>query len=1278
MSANDTLAELLVRYEDMLRQGQAPAAEEMCRECPELLDEFKNRAAYLEAKRSFFSPTEKGGQTIQVDGLEKAAAKEPLPEIAGFQVLEKLGQGGMGVVYKAWQPGLKRLVALKMILAGEHAGPQQRARFRTEAQAVAQLQHANIVQIYEIGEHRGRPFFCLEFVDGGNLARLLDHQPQPPEHAARLVETLARAMHYTHQRGIVHRDLKPANVLLAVSDQPSAISKEGTCLRPNAESCLLTAVPKITDFGLAKQLQSDVGQTQTGAVMGTPSYMAPEQAAGKTRDIGPPADIYALGAILYELLTGRPPFQADSTMETLRQVLHEEPPPPSRLRAGIPRDLETICLKALAKEPGQRYASALALAQDLERFGAGEPILARREGLLRRLGRKVRKNRRLVAAGLLILLACASAVYFSLSARTAGRLADFSKTFEPRLKQIQWTGEFLDDMEAMIAPIQSLDPQRAQAAREELYDHYRRSIRQVLQSESALSTEDIGQLEKGLKPLETRHAKAHAELGKELTARLGHLQIILDVRFPFVATQEVFQPPVVLVDRRPKGKALLSPLPKSEVIAQVIHRPLPKIEDGFVLTREACQGNVEMEADFSFPAWGSARQVGLVLDASPDKKSHYGFVLGAGEAYKVDDKGIPIGPTLGQARAGKKSIFLKILRNGVLLQQVAVEGLADRDLTFRAKREGSLLTFEVLHNRTLVSGVRFLDLFPLGGKEAGVFGLLWPADVALNSMVLRRQTRAPKPGDLEQADHLYSLGKLEEALTVFQKHTSQEARCKQGLCLVALKSNDEAARLLAPLVNEAGERWPLVAGCQLWVIYLLQNNRTEADAVCDFLLTRGYTVEQLAAVIPLDLRESIWSKYSAKSSVFTLLFRPKQQELVGLERIAAIYDFLQADEVQRFYLRWDLARAYRLMGQSRKALQYIERWLREDPFVNWERYIRARLVEEFGWLTRELGEVHRAGPLVNALLDGKEDPALLYLLVERARLCIAQKGWHAAEKDLDLYLQRVPKDTPDYYHFAGACLARGFLYARAGDEKKAQETWRLGLLDLTRNPKTYQDLLVPAGNAGGGMSLLQASVLASLTNQFSEADADRYLERLVSTLPPEYATAVKLMEFRLPASVLRAMWQSPRGRAFAEQVAFQNASLADTLKIPFLLAFFTLLRQQAMPAAITPDQETLVWKLTEDFVAALSQGRFNTAQVFQFLQAYKGTTGVFGWSGLAKTLEPNLRGPIAYVLGHRYLRFNPPRPNEAANLFRTAQKDAPPNSSLLRLAQAELQRLEKK
>jgi serine/threonine protein kinase len=362
--------------------------------------------------------------------------------VPGYEILGELGRGGMGVVYKAWQLGLRRTVALKMVLTGIHAGAKDLARFRVEAAAIARLRHPNIVQIYDVGEAAGRPFFVLEFVAGGSLAQHLQGKPQPVRAAAQVVETLARAVHAAHANGVIHRDLKPANILLQkdeggrMKDEKEGVrgrrsevggqrSEGGSSLtselRPLTSDLtpdpypltpsssfilhLSSFLPKIADFGVAKCVVGDGeapdlgGPTATGELLGTPNYMAPEQAMVPRQPVGPAADVYALGAILYELLTGRPPFTGQTPLDTVLQVLHNEPVPVTSLQPNVPRDLETICLKCLRKEPRKRYGSALELAEDLQRFLRDEPIRARPVGAAEKLWRWVR--RRPVAAGLL-------------------------------------------------------------------------------------------------------------------------------------------------------------------------------------------------------------------------------------------------------------------------------------------------------------------------------------------------------------------------------------------------------------------------------------------------------------------------------------------------------------------------------------------------------------------------------------------------------------------------------------------------------------------------------------------------------------------------------------------------------------------------------------------------------------------------------------------------------------------------------------------------------------
>jgi len=323
------------------------------------------------------------------------------PTIPGYDIESELGRGGMAVVYKALQRGLNRQVALKMILAGKHAQPSVRSRFRTEAEAVARLQHPNIVQVYETGEHDGLPYFSMELIDGGTLAQLLLRgawlAPQEVVRAAEVVETLARAIHHAHQLGVVHRDLKPANILVRRGGSDDFNARQQPL--PGAQEL------KIADFGLAQYQDDDAVQTQSGAVMGTPCYMAPEQAQARRGEVGPATDVHALGSILYEMLTGRPPFAATTAVDSLVRVSFDEPLPPRRLQHALPHDLDTICLKCLRKLPRQRYVTALDLAEDLRRFRNGEPIHARPITRLERAVKWARRQPTLAAllAGVVVM-----------------------------------------------------------------------------------------------------------------------------------------------------------------------------------------------------------------------------------------------------------------------------------------------------------------------------------------------------------------------------------------------------------------------------------------------------------------------------------------------------------------------------------------------------------------------------------------------------------------------------------------------------------------------------------------------------------------------------------------------------------------------------------------------------------------------------------------------------------------------------------------------------------
>ncbi|MGI9328643.1 MAG: serine/threonine-protein kinase, partial [Pseudomonadales bacterium] len=417
--------EVIASYLEAVDAGEQPDPSEMLAEYRDLrdelapfftdLDQFEQLAKSLQAVVAgrVEHPSEVtqslSDATAGTTAADDSSNSLDQQHFGDYELLEEIARGGMGVVYKARQISLNRIVALKMILAGQLASPAELRRFHAEAEAAAKFDHPGIVPIFEVGEYDGQHFFSMGYVDGDSLAARLREGPLASRASAILLKKICQAVQYAHEHDVIHRDLKPANILLSVTDQQTLAENE-----LGVETGDLNVTPRITDFGLAKRLQGESELTGTGQILGTPSYMSPEQAVGSSQQIGPASDLYSLGAILYQMLTGRPPFQAETPLATLSQLLESEPVPPRLLNSDVPRDLEAICMKCLEKQPASRYRSASDLSDDLQRYLEGEEIHASSINLLDRVARALRPSRHeqhfrgwglgLMAFGLVIFL----------------------------------------------------------------------------------------------------------------------------------------------------------------------------------------------------------------------------------------------------------------------------------------------------------------------------------------------------------------------------------------------------------------------------------------------------------------------------------------------------------------------------------------------------------------------------------------------------------------------------------------------------------------------------------------------------------------------------------------------------------------------------------------------------------------------------------------------------------------------------------------------------------
>jgi tetratricopeptide (TPR) repeat protein len=1189
------------------------------------LERFPQLREQLEARLQMDARATHTGQTTanwqpRSEPGPPGTAAPPLPRIPGYEVLAVLGRGGMGIVYKARHLRLQRLVALKMILAGAHAGPEHVERFLVEARAVARMQHPHIVQIYEIGEHGGLPFFSLEFVDGGSL----DKKPaRAPRDAAALVETLARAMHTAHQAGVVHRDLKPANVLL---------TEEGT--------------PKITDFGLAKQLDAESGQTRTGAVMGTPAYMAPEQAAGRTHEIGPATDVYALGAILYELLTGRPPFRGASIGETLAKVQREEPTAPSRLRPKLPRDVETICLKCLAKEPGQRYPSALALAQDLERFRSDEPILARRQSLAARFWRKVRRRPLQTAAVVAVLLAVVAGTLGAFRSFHLQRVDQLETRIQTRLQALDGTPAAVNEVESAITELEGLDAARAGVARQALVERLARHLEDRLR-EDVIRPEDRPAIDAALELLAARDPESAGRLRQTRDRRYTGPQKVIALKPPFPGLGEVFDRSRVRAD--PAGFV----------------RPLPAGGGKTVtlLTREGCKGQVRLEATFAgVPKLGPDGDLGLLLNAEQGpggELSGYAFIL-ANPA--------------GTDRPGG-FVSLRILRNGVL-QREETRPLPGGPLRLMARREGGKLEFQLGD----APPVLFQDVLP-GSPRDGKFGLRWPPEARLTRLD-GYQTPLPTGSPLEQGDALFGSGRYGEALAFYEQHlrtgtprARHEAECKAGLCLLALRRTGEAAAYferVAAAKPEEGEPWPLVATVQRWLLYVREEKFDLAEPFLTHIQVNYPHLEDLLQVIPADVRFQILDAYGRQTSLADNLLTPTAAGVA--ERYVAVGKALQAPPGRMLPAYRRLTRVYALTGQEEKALQTAQDALLVGD--TWPGSM-AEVPEEYCWLLRRRRGPERALEEINRRLaaaaagPGRQasDPGLL---LERARTFIALQKWDDAEKDVALVVQ-----GSHYYVVCQAALLQGFLRERRGDEQGALAAWRGGV--FKRWGLQLPPSLRESGFGGGPNPFIHDWILASLTNDLADSAAEELLPGLASKygFAADSSPRKLIGVLRPPPALMAGMWRTRLGRQCARHIAFRDVSLSDYFHMPLFLVLAEYLRQGSTGDSSSAEEEALIWDLAQGGVQGYTAGKLGITHATQLLAAWKGYTNFLGWGGVAPQLDASLRGPTAYVLGVRYLRVKN-MPKEAEAMFRAALADTAPETPLHRLARGQLERLKGK
>jgi serine/threonine protein kinase/tetratricopeptide (TPR) repeat protein len=1182
-------------------------------------------------------PDDRLGQLIQiVRELPVSAASSGW--IGEYEILREIARGGMGIVYQARHRTLGRIAAVKLIKSGELADAEEIQRFRAEAQAASQLDHPAIVPIYEVGQSGQQYYMAMGLVDGDSLWDRVKESPFKPDEAARILQLVAEAVQYAHERGIIHRDLKPHNVLL---------SKQGQ--------------PKVTDFGLAKRQDGDSSLTATGQILGTPSYMSPEQTKGLPDQIGPATDVYSLGATLYCLLVGRPPFQAATPLETMRQVVEQEPVPPRYLNPAIPRDLETICLKCLQKRPDQRYATCNALASDLARHLRGEPIQARRTGPLGRGLRWCRRNPvgAALAGSFVLLISLASLTFWLLHQQQQFQaVSHIVDSIEKLLDHPTADPAFVDQGDALLTALRVVAPERVSADELRIRQAFGKAIESgILQPK--LGDDDAKQLEQSLKRLAQVDSSEAERLQKLLADRRQGWQTLAELASPYSNLNQIF------VDQNVEMK-------EGQPFHGAQKGNLSAAPDVVVPTQITTLGKMRLEAVFG-PEWEGASQIGIEFQYETGES--YRFSLSALRTDRDDTDAIPtVIRDFANARRSGGQIKIEISRNQVALRSriLPASTLDGGLLRLDAQRLEDKLDFRVGSLPVLV----FEDIFPIHSREPARFALIWPGNVGLERIHASTMPIAQTTNPLQEGDGLFSRGDYDAALSRFREASStmsdaelrREAMYKYGICLVELQRLDDATEVFESLADIDGERWSMLAMIQMWLIHVQLRHREEADAIVHRIALR-YTFDELARLVPARSRSKLVSLYGLEANPRLIRFLTYDpQRISRLERYVQLLDLIDDDFGRRLDARCQLIDAQWAAGNAdlshqliMDAQHHVEAAFGGDTFhpALWNLYQASMFKRGLAQpvLTKLDEELKSTRP--NRRFQ--RDPTGWYWRAQ----CLSKLGlFDEALKSID----QVDHSVSDDDHIRALWLLtsnvlRGLLYEKQGNRSAALAAWRAGS-DLEPRIKT------------GRMTWLQYLLLRGLSGDFDRQDAEVMLSRFANAQGGSLESAIRsVLTADDLVPIVRGMFQTDHGREIVWQIA--TGELFPSEEAGSMISLFTyeLLRQRAFEGEFSPEQHELIWPLCRSEVNAIArQGKYSVLQVGQAGMAWKGKLNFLGWGGLAPQLTPEMRGPAAYVFAHRMLRRM--QISDARTLFKSALNEAVPDSVLSQLAQQDVSLLD--
>lgn len=1118
--------------------------------------------------------------------------------IGDYEIVNVLGAGGMGLVYRARQMRADRIVALKVIQS-DQANDAAIERFKAEAQAAARIDHDHIVTVYEVGEDQGQHFFSMKLVDGESLLDRLDRGSIDLRDGVRYIAEAARAVAAAHSKGVLHRDIKPANIL---------IERE-------------TNRALVTDFGLAK-LHSESGgsqlMTHAGAVFGTPAYMPPEQ----TEDAGnvtAAADVYSLGATLFHLLSGHPPFRGSSLHSTLKQVVESPTPRLKQAAPGTPLDLDTICQKAMEKEPGRRFESAHELADELERFLRDEPIHSRQITGIERGLRWCRRNKLLTGLAVLGVTLLVVAGVAALHASRAERLRDAAE----RNQQIADRTVHIDDMLALpslkpaaiqelivsLGTLQTLAPDKGAAVRKRAKETYCDHIIALIRRRQRPDAVAITSAVEALAPLLGADSE---KLGRELESRLNEWN-------------EFFR-----LDLQDAQQQIPAPLARGE---QGLQRDIEEVKGFFVLTDVDCpSAGSRLEAEFV--DWDADREVGLLLNVNQETdeaKEFSGLDGGYQFLFRADHRRIV---SFEKSRLDDNTGWVIIARNARQLRRFPVplaELPADQPLRMRATRVGTRLELQLN------------DLSPFAYNEVfgttvngGKYGLSWDKHAALSSLTASVRELPATASDLEKGDLAFSRQAFAEALELFEAEIGSsddavrnEARLKHALCLLRLERAVDAEAELGEVALNSHDRWGMLAACHLWLRYLESDQFDEASALLTNVETR-FSFRALSDAVPQSTRRDIIRHYRRNANVGNAYLRvtPSEDRIEKLQRALAVEELLNRDAISDYRVRFDLIRSYWQAGELDAAQGMLEEMM---EFENLPVKTQVRVLELYAWFMTVRGRAQEAIAAIREELfidETEVKTSHLNLILPLARLHGVEENWEraAALARAGIQAKQQINRRPD----SGLYLLQGVALRMLGKEDKAMEVWRAGHESAREN---------------GKLTALPAAVMGSLCGEMQPADVDQMVKEVTQGNQGSSAMAF-MAKGMIPSEMLyavpRTMWRNQRGLPWAKKIALRDVTQEEMLFVQVKLVGYNTWRNMVVgidnsKQRLTPMQDEVIWRLANEHVEAYRRGETTELHIVQMAQTYKGILGLFGWGGLG-SVPDHVRQPIAYAFACHFHR----------------------------------------